>query len=184
MPPRGSCAGNLERLARALEPLNGDGRSAAVWAIEEEPYLLYAGRHAHKEILDAATAKLAEGELEFDVDGGPGIRGRVIVCGEAGDLAAYGLFLHGGGRPHLARTIEQLVEDAERSIGKPVASMSRVEKQKLVRFLDDQGAFLIRKAVEDVADRLAVTRFTIYNYLDERDDNVAVARAPSDEEAR
>jgi HTH domain len=184
MPGSRGRAADLERLARALEPLNGDGRSAAVWSIEGEPHLLYAGRHASKDILDAATAKLAEGVLEFDVDGDPGVRGRVVVCGEAGDLAAYGLFLLGGGRPHLGQTIEQLVHDAERSIGKPVASMSRVEKQEVVRFLDDRGAFLIRKAVEDVADRLRVTRFTIYNYLDERGGSTPDVRAGSDKKGR
>ena len=164
----GACAQNLVRLARALEPLNGEGRSAAVWSIGDAPQLLYAGPHAHPDVLEAATAKLAEGAAEFDVEGEPGVRGRVVRCGEPDDLAAYGLFLHGGGRAHLAKTIDQLVEDAERSIGKPVAAMSREEKRDVVRFLDDRGAFLIKKAVEAVASRLGVTRFTVYNYLDER----------------
>jgi predicted transcriptional regulator YheO len=44
--------------------------------------------------------------------------------------------------------------------------MSRTEKQKLVRFLDDRGAFSLRKSVERVADILGVSRFTVYNYLD------------------
>jgi predicted transcriptional regulator YheO len=34
-----------------------------------------------------------------------------------------------------------------------------------VRILDDRGAFTLRKAVEDVADSLRVSRFTVYNYL-------------------
>ena len=44
--------------------------------------------------------------------------------------------------------------------------MSRRERREVVRFLDDRGVFMLRKAVETVADRLGVTRFTIYNYLD------------------
>ena len=35
------------------------------------------------------------------------------------------------------------------------------------RRLDERGAFLIKKSVEQVAERLGVSRFTIYNYLDQ-----------------
>ena len=45
--------------------------------------------------------------------------------------------------------------------------MSRSQKQQVVKFLDERGAFLIKRAVEDVAARLEVSRFTIYNYLEE-----------------
>ena len=31
--------------------------------------------------------------------------------------------------------------------------------------LDQRGAFTLRRAVEDVADALAVSRITVYNYL-------------------
>ncbi len=34
-----------------------------------------------------------------------------------------------------------------------------------MRRLDELGAFTLRKAVEDIADRLEVSRFTVYNYL-------------------
>jgi hypothetical protein len=159
-------ADELARLARSLEPLNGEGRSAAVWRLGDRPALLYAGPHADKRILDAADGRLAQGHSSFEVEGEPGVRGKVIVCGNDGERAAYGLFLDGAGRPHLETTVHGLIQAAERSIGKPVANMSREEKQQVVRFLDTRGAFLIRKAVEDVAERLGVTRFTIYNYLD------------------
>lgn len=51
-------------------------------------------------------------------------------------------------------------------MGKPLGHMSRTEKQQLVRFLDERGAFQLRKSVERVADMLGVSRFTIYNYLE------------------
>jgi hypothetical protein len=162
-------AEQLVLLARALEPFNGDGRSAAVWALAGEPRLLYAGPHADPEIIHAATTRLTAGASTFEIDGGPGIRGKVVVCGEGARRAAYGLFIDGAGQPHLGATIGGLIEAAERGMGKDVGSMSRTEKQQVVRFLDDRGAFLIRRAVEDVADRLGVTRFTIYNYLDRKE---------------
>ena len=52
-------------------------------------------------------------------------------------------------------------------VGVPIREMSRSQKQQVVKFLDERGAFLIKKAVEEVATRLEVSRFTIYNYLDE-----------------
>ena len=37
--------------------------------------------------------------------------------------------------------------------------------QAAVRRLDARGAFQLRRAVEEVADALGVSRFTVYNYL-------------------
>jgi hypothetical protein len=165
-----SLAGELVRLATALEPLTGEGRSAAVWALDGGPRLLYAGPHALPDVVRRATERLAEGAESFEVDGEPGVLGKVIVLGQLDELCAYGLFLHGAGHPHLSETVEQLIAAAEKSIGKPVSQMTRTEKQMVVRFLDDRGAFLIRRAVEAVADRLGVTRFTVYNYLDRETD--------------
>jgi hypothetical protein len=34
-----------------------------------------------------------------------------------------------------------------------------------IRLLDEQGAFILRRAVEDVADAMKVSRITVYNYL-------------------
>ncbi|MGH2819750.1 MAG: helix-turn-helix domain-containing protein [Actinomycetota bacterium] len=162
----GTLASELERLARGFEGLNGDGRWAAAWTLEEGPQLLYSGPKASPLTLEDATRRLSSGQSSFEIRGAPGVRGRVVLLEVGGERAAYGLFLHGAGRPHLATTIEQLISEAEASLGTNVEGMSRTQKQELVRFLDDRGAFLIRKAVEEVADRLGVTRFTIYNYLE------------------
>jgi len=67
---------------------------------------------------------------------------------------------------HLDGALDQLILQGETQIGKPVAQMSRVEKQRLVAFLEERGAFNIRKAVDTVARVLGVSRFTVYNYLD------------------
>jgi hypothetical protein len=159
-------AGELVALAQALDPLNGEGRSAAVWSLHDGPHLLYAGPHARPQVLGAATERLARGETDFKVEGEPGVAGKVFVCSLEDERVAYGLFVHGAGTPHLATTIDQLVEAAEASLGKSTSKMSRSEKQQVVRFLDERGVFLIRKAVESTAERLGVTRFTIYNYLE------------------
>jgi predicted transcriptional regulator YheO len=52
-------------------------------------------------------------------------------------------------------------------VGKPVAYMTKEEKVSIVKLLDEQGAFLIKGAIDYVAKVLCVSRYTIYNYLDE-----------------
>jgi hypothetical protein len=67
---------------------------------------------------------------------------------------------------HVDRAIDELIAMAEAQVGKPISRMTRSEKQSIVRFLDDRGAFAVRKSVETVAEALGVSRFTVYNYLD------------------
>ncbi|MEM7339029.1 MAG: helix-turn-helix domain-containing protein [Actinomycetota bacterium] len=87
-----------------------------------------------------------------------------------GDVVAYLRVseLHGA----LAR----LVRAVEEELGASLAEMSRAEKQVAVRLLDEQGAFLLRGAVEDVAGWMGVSRVTLYNYLN------AIERARADAE--
>ena len=50
---------------------------------------------------------------------------------------------------------------------KPKAYLSKEERLEIVRKLEEQGVFLIKGAVEEVARRIGVSRFSIYNYLEE-----------------
>lgn len=63
--------------------------------------------------------------------------------------------------------LNNVVEDTLNSYGKPVAYMNKDEKVVIVRKLDEQGAFLIKGAIDHVAKILCVSRYTVYNYLDE-----------------
>jgi predicted transcriptional regulator YheO len=49
----------------------------------------------------------------------------------------------------------------------PVALMKKEDKLVVVRQLDERGVFLVRGAVNAVAHALGVSRYTIYNYLEE-----------------
>ena len=71
-----------------------------------------------------------------------------------------------GAFSHLEDALEHLIAQGEAHLGRPLAQMSRGDKQQLVRYLDERGAFALRKAVERVAETLGVSRFTVYNYLD------------------
>jgi len=50
---------------------------------------------------------------------------------------------------------------------KPVKFMDRTDKIRIVNALNARGIFLIRGSVEAVARALHVSRYTIYNYLDQ-----------------
>ncbi|MGH8980403.1 MAG: helix-turn-helix domain-containing protein [Acidimicrobiales bacterium] len=68
----------------------------------------------------------------------------------------------------------KLVDQVEQELGGPFATLSRVDKQRAVRLLDDRGAFALRNAVDEVADAMGVSRVTVYNYLN-------ATRSPADD---
>jgi len=67
--------------------------------------------------------------------------------------------------PALHGALDRLIETVEREIGCGVLDMNREQKQLAIRLLDERGAFTLRRAVEDVADAMGVSRITVYNYL-------------------
>ena len=67
--------------------------------------------------------------------------------------------------PDLHGALDRLMAQVERDLGARLADLSREDKQRAVQLLDDRGAFTLRRGVEDVADALGVSRFTVYNYL-------------------
>jgi len=62
-----------------------------------------------------------------------------------------------------AHLVRQAVADA----GLPVEDMKKKHKLAVVEELQQRGLFLLRDAVEMVAEALGVTKFTIYNYVNE-----------------
>jgi hypothetical protein len=67
--------------------------------------------------------------------------------------------------PPLHGALDRLIDTVEAELGAPLPSLSREDKQRAVRLLDERGAFILRRAVEDVADAMGVSRITVYNYL-------------------
>ncbi|GEA19257.1 helix-turn-helix transcriptional regulator [Moorella sp. E306M] len=63
--------------------------------------------------------------------------------------------------------VDNVVENVLQELGKPVPVMTKEEKVKAVEMLDDRGIFLVKGAVDVVAQALAVSKYTIYNYLEE-----------------
>lgn len=63
----------------------------------------------------------------------------------------------------LSTIVNRVLEE----FGRPVNFMSKEDKVNLVENLDQKGIFLVKGAVDYVAKVLCVSRYTIYNYLDE-----------------
>ena len=62
---------------------------------------------------------------------------------------------------------EHMINRCIDEVDVPVRLMKKEHKLRVVASLQEQGMFLIRDAVETVASSLQVSRFTIYNYLNE-----------------
>jgi hypothetical protein len=67
--------------------------------------------------------------------------------------------------PDLQGALDRMIAQVERELGGRLGALSREDKQRAVRLLDERGAFRLRKSIEDVADALGVSRITVYNYL-------------------
>ena len=63
--------------------------------------------------------------------------------------------------------LENIIQEAIEKIGKPVSLMQKEEKLMVTKIADEKGAFLIKGAINQLAKEISVSRFTIYNYLEE-----------------
>lgn len=61
--------------------------------------------------------------------------------------------------------LQGMLRSAEHELGSAPDEWTRADKQAVVRMLDERGAFLLRGAVDDIANVMGVSRITIYNYL-------------------
>lgn len=62
----------------------------------------------------------------------------------------------------------EIVEDLiNKMIGNsPVTTLKRKDKIELIQFMDKKGVFLIKGAIEKVAEKLNISKVTVYSYLD------------------
>lgn len=63
--------------------------------------------------------------------------------------------------------LNELINQSVRRVGKPVALMTREDKIRAVRFLNDTGAFLITKSSDKISKFFGISKYTLYSYLDE-----------------
>ena len=63
--------------------------------------------------------------------------------------------------------LDELIEQSVKVVGKPVQLMTKDDKVKAVRFLNDTGAFLITKSGDRVCKFFGISKYTLYSYIDE-----------------
>lgn len=68
---------------------------------------------------------------------------------------------------HVKENLEDIVTSVVQRSTVPVNVMTKEDKLELMRIFEEKGVFLVKGAVEYIAEVLNVSRYTVYNYLDE-----------------
>jgi predicted transcriptional regulator YheO len=63
--------------------------------------------------------------------------------------------------------LETYIQEGLSMVNVPITQMNKEAKLKLIKFLDDKGIFLIQKSGDRICALLNISKFTLYNYLDE-----------------
>lgn len=70
-------------------------------------------------------------------------------------------------QPSDSRQLADLFDQCVAALGKPLESLTKKDRLKVIALLRERSAFSYRKSVPYVAGRLGVSRYTIYKYLEE-----------------
>ena len=67
--------------------------------------------------------------------------------------------------PNVNDLLDSLIEESVAYIGKPVALMNKDDKIKAILYLEEKGAFLIKKSGDKVTKYFDISKYTLYSYL-------------------
>ncbi|MEG1592855.1 MAG: helix-turn-helix transcriptional regulator [Oscillibacter sp.] len=62
--------------------------------------------------------------------------------------------------------LDDLIQQSVALVGKPVALMNKDDKVRAIRFLNQNGAFLVTKSGDKVAKYFGISKYTLYSYID------------------
>jgi len=68
---------------------------------------------------------------------------------------------------NIADLFDDLLAQSVALVGTPVPLMSKDDKVRAIRYLNDAGAFLITKSGPKVCKYFGISKYTLYSYLDE-----------------
>lgn len=63
--------------------------------------------------------------------------------------------------------IEILFQACLEVINKPIEQMKKADRFAMVKLLKEKGAFFMQRSVPYVAERLGISKYTVYNYLNQ-----------------
>jgi hypothetical protein len=87
------------------------------------------------------------------------------VTGSDVPLVWEGQTVAGVRLPAIHGSLDRIIAVVEAELGAPLPTLSRPGKQEAIRRLDELGAFVLRRAVEDIAEAMGMSRITVYSYL-------------------
>lgn len=143
--------------AVCLEARTTEGRrvKSSTWMLRGADYALLLGVN-----LDITSVTLAEDVLEG-------------LASVGGDLREH------FDRNEGAQDADSLIDECLETMGRPAEALSRGDRTELVRLLNERGFFEYQRSATTLAERLGVSRSTIYNdlkhlqeqHLQEREEN-------------
>ena len=116
---------------------------------------------AYKRILLKLSGEALMGDDAYGINRATIVR----LVREVQEVTAMGVEVAVVRMAALHGALDRLIDSVEREFGTRLPLLAREEKQRAIRRLDERGAFTLRRAVEDVADAMGVSRITVYNYL-------------------
>jgi predicted transcriptional regulator YheO len=63
--------------------------------------------------------------------------------------------------------LDDMIERAVAHVGAPVAHLGKHQRLEVFRYLEERGAFFVKRSVPRTAKRLGISAVTAYGYLDE-----------------
>ncbi len=64
--------------------------------------------------------------------------------------------------------LQDIFDECLKVVGKPVAMLTREDRNKMIELLMERGAFNFTKGIPMIAEKLNISRYTIYKYLRNR----------------
>ena len=62
--------------------------------------------------------------------------------------------------------LDDLIQQSVALVGKPAALMTKEDKVKAIRFLNQNGAFLVTRSGDKIARYFGISKYTLYSYID------------------
>lgn len=63
--------------------------------------------------------------------------------------------------------LDSLIQQSVALVGKPVPLMTKEDKVKAIRFLNESGALLITKSGNKISQFFGISKYTLYSYIEE-----------------
>ncbi|MCD7760428.1 MAG: helix-turn-helix transcriptional regulator [Clostridiales bacterium] len=71
---------------------------------------------------------------------------------------------------NVSELLDSLIQQSVALVGKPVPLMTKEDKVKAIRFLNDSGALLITKSGAKISQFFGISKYTLYSYIEEGSD--------------